>query len=150
MKKLVFASVMALASLSIYCAPMLRAQDSTITIKDPAEYNTYNNAIGQSDPKAKAAALESFLKAYPLSVVKGAVLDVLIDTYQGLQDADNTLSAASRLLQADPNNMKATYYSVLVKKSQCGKTQDKQTCDDAAALAHKGLLAPKPAGVSDG
>ena len=40
MKKLVLASVMALASLSIYCAPMLRAQD-TITIKDPAEFNTY-------------------------------------------------------------------------------------------------------------
>ncbi len=41
MKKLVFASVMALASISLVCAPMLRAQDSTITIKDPAEYNAY-------------------------------------------------------------------------------------------------------------
>ena len=90
------------------------------------------------------------MKAYPQSVVKGAVLDVLIDTYQGLQDTDKTLSAASRLLQVDPNNLKAILYSVVIKKSQCGKTQDKQTCDDAAALAHKGLLAPKPADVSEG
>jgi hypothetical protein len=45
MKKSVFASVMALAILSLFTAPMLRAQDS-ITIKDPAEFNTYNNACG--------------------------------------------------------------------------------------------------------
>ena len=148
MKKLVFASVMALASLSLVSAPMLRAQDSTITIKDPAEYNTYQNATTQSDPTAKAAALESFLQAYPQSVVKSAVLDTLIDTYQGLNDADKTLSAASRLLQVDPNNMKAIFISVFIKKAQCAKTSDAQTCDDAAALAQKGLTAPKPAGTS--
>jgi hypothetical protein len=140
---------MALASLGLFTAPMLRAQDSTITIKDPAEYNTYTNAIGLSDPKAKAAALESFLQAYPQSVVKSAVLDMLIDTYQGLGDADKTLDAAKRLLQVDTNNLKAILYSVFIKKGQCGKTGDAQTCDDAAALARKGLLAPKPAGTSD-
>lgn len=148
MKKLVFAFVMALASLSLVIAPMLRAQD-TITIKDPAEFNTYNNAVGQSDPRAKAAALESFLTAYPQSVVKGAVYDTLIDTYQKLQDTDKTLGAATRLLEVDPNNLKAILYSVVIKKGQCGKTQDKQTCDDAAALAHKGLLVAKPASVAD-
>jgi hypothetical protein len=94
-------------------------------------------------------ALESFLKAYPQSVVKNSVLDSLIDTYQGLQDADNTLSAASRLLQVDPSNMKAIFMSVLIKKSQCQKTSDAQTCDDAGTLAGKGLLAVKPAATSD-
>jgi hypothetical protein len=147
MKKIVFATVMALASLSVFSAPMLRAQDS-IVIKDPAEYNTYNNAIGQTDPKAKAAALESFLTAYPQSVVKSAVLDSLIDTYQALQDSDHALSAASRLIQADPNNMKAIFISVFIKKGQCAKTSDTQTCDDAATLAQKGLAAPKPAATS--
>ena len=158
MKKLVFASVMALASLGLFTAPMLRAQDSTITIKDPAEFNTYNSACGgcasptgQRDPNAKpsAPALESFLLAYPQSVVKGAVLDMLVDIYQGSGDDANTLSAASRLLQVDPNNMKAIFVSVFLKKTQCGKTNDAQTCDDAAALARKGLLAAKPAGMSD-
>ncbi|MFY9856047.1 MAG: hypothetical protein WAK26_19440 [Terracidiphilus sp.] len=155
MKKLVFAFVLASASLSLVIAPMLRAQD-TITIKDPAEYNTYQNAFTQKDPTAKAAALESFLTAYPQSVVKSAVLDNLIDTYQGLGNADKTLSAATRLLQVDPNNMKAIFWSVLIKKSQCGKTvnpktgvtSDPQTCDDAAALAQRGLTAPKPAATS--
>ena len=148
MKKLVFASVLALASVSLVSAPLLRAQDS-IVIKDPAEFNTYQMATSQADPKTKAMALESFLTAYPQSVVKNSVLDSLIDTYQGLQDADKTLSAASRLLQVDPSNMKAIFMSVLIKKSQCAKTQDAQTCDDAATLSGKGLAAVKPAATSD-
>jgi hypothetical protein len=139
---------MALASICLVPAPTLRAQDS-ITIKDPAEFNAYQLATTQTDPKAKATALESFLKTYPQSVVKKTVLDSLIDSYQALQDPDSTLSAASRMLQVDANNMKAILYSVFIKKGQCGKTQDAQTCDDAAALAHKGLMATKSADVSD-
>jgi len=147
MKKFVFASVMALASISLVSAPTLRAQD--ITIKDPAEYNAYQMANSQSDPKQKAAALETFLTTYPQSVVKGSVLDSLIDTYQGLQDPDKTLGAASRLLQADPSNMKAIFISVLIKKTQCAKTSDAQTCDDLAAIARKGLSTTKPTATSD-
>lgn len=151
MKKIVFASVVALAGVSLVVAPTLRAQENpgTIQIKDPAEYNAYQMFSTQTDPKAKAAAGESFLTTYPQSVVKVSVLDNLIDTYQGLQDPDKTLNAASRLLQVDPNNMKAIFWSVFIKKAQCGKTSNAQTCDDAAALAQKGLSAPKPASVSD-
>jgi hypothetical protein len=40
MKKLVFASAMALASMTLVSTPALRAQDaSQITIQDPAEFN---------------------------------------------------------------------------------------------------------------
>jgi hypothetical protein len=156
MKKFVFASVMALASLSLVPVPTLRAQDS-ITIKDPAEFNAYQMATTQADPKAKAAALEGFLVAYPQSVVKKAVLDLLVDTYQGLNDPDHALGAASRLLQVDPSNTKAIYLSVAIKKSQCsrtidaktGKSTDPQTCDDAATLAQRGLVVAKEAGISD-
>ncbi len=151
MKKIVFASVMALASVSLVVAPTLRAQDNsgTIQIKDPAEYNAYQMFSTQSDPKAKAAAGEIFLTTYPQSVVKSAVLDELINTYQSLQEPDRTLNAASRLLQIDPNNMKAIFISVFIKKQQCGKTSEAQACDDAAALAQKGLSAPKPASATD-
>ncbi len=147
MKKIVFASVMALASMSLVVAPTLRAQD--LTIKDPAEFNAYQNANTQTDPTAKAAALESFLTTYPQSIVKQLALDTLMDTYQALNNPDKTLSAASRLLQVDPNNMKGTFISVYIKKNQCLKTSDAQTCDDAGALAQKGLALQKPTGVSD-
>src|ERR1039457_1027186 len=150
MKKFVFASVMALASICLVSAPTLRAQDSdTISIKDPAEFNNYQMATTQSDQKAKATALENFLTQYPQSVVKSSVLDMLLDTYQGLGDPDHALSAASRLLQVDPNNMKAIFLSVVIKKSQGAKTGDAQTLDDAAALARKGLAIVKPAKMSD-
>ena len=51
-------------------------------------------ATTQSDPKAKAAAIEDFLTKYPQSVVKKTMLDMLIDTYQQLGDMDHALSAA--------------------------------------------------------
>ena len=35
------------------------------TIKDPAEYNAYVTALNQSDPAAKAQALDTFLQQYP-------------------------------------------------------------------------------------
>jgi tetratricopeptide (TPR) repeat protein len=157
MKKIVFASVMALASMCLVVAPMLHAQDTngTLSIKDPAEFNAYQMATTQSDPKAKAQALEGFLTQYPQTIAKNLVLDALIETYQQLQDPDKTLSAASRLLQVDPNNMKAIFISVILKKGQCaksvdatGKSKDPQTCDDAASLASKGLAMTKPAAVS--
>jgi hypothetical protein len=141
---------------------MLRAQDSSIQIKDPAEFNTFNSACGhcadppaQRDPSAKASApaLESFLQAYPQSVVKSTALELLMDTYRGMGDADKTLGAATRLLLVDPNNLKAIIWSVIIKENQCAKTvnqktglsSDPQTCDDAATLAQKGLSVPRPA-----
>ncbi len=161
MKKLVFASAIALASVSLVSAPALRAQgqggSDQLTIQNPAEFNAYQQAITQTDPTAKASALESFLQTYPQSVVKKAVLDELITTYQQLNQPDKALSAASRLLQVDPNNMKAIFFSVYVKKSECQKNVDPQTgklsdpspCDDAATLAQKGLTASKAEGMSD-
>jgi hypothetical protein len=104
--------------------------------------------MGMTDPKSQASAIEGFLTAYPQSVVKKSVLAQLISDYQAANDAAHELSAADRLLQVDPNNMGAIYISVGLKKSQCGRTSDAQACDDAAALAQKGLTAPKPAATS--
>jgi hypothetical protein len=151
MKKFVFASVMALASLSLVPAPTLRAQDQsgTIQIKDPAEFNAYQMATTQSDPKAKASALEDFLTKYPQSSAKAAVLDMLLGTYQQMGDAQKTTDTAKKILQVDPNSLKAIYIAAFNEKNQCAKTSDQATCDDAGALAQKGLTVPKPAGVAD-
>ena len=110
MKKFVFASVMALASISLVSAPMLRAQDS-ITIKDPAEFNAYQMATTQSDPKAKAAGsgeLSAHLSAERRQEGRSGCADGHLPGQLG--NADKALSAASRLLQVDPNNMKAIFH----------------------------------------
>jgi len=159
MKKLVFASAMALASMSLVSTPALQAQGGSdqITIQNPAEFNAYQQASTQTDPTAKAAALEQFLTQYPQSVVKNTVLEQLMETYQALGNADKALSAATRLLQVDPNNPKAIFLSVFLDKNACQKAVDPKTgdltdpqpCDNAAALATKGLTVAKPAAYAD-
>jgi hypothetical protein len=150
MKKFVFASVMALAGIGLTAAPQLHAQDpGQVTIKDPAEFNAYQMFSTQSDPKQKAAAGDTFLKTYPQSVVKSAVLDQLIDAYQQSGDSAGVLKTAQALLQVDPNNPKAILYSVAIKNGQCKQSQDQATCDDSSALAQKGLTVQKPAAMSD-
>jgi tetratricopeptide (TPR) repeat protein len=143
MKKLIIASVFAVAGLSLLGSNMTpaMAQDN-ISIKDQAEYNAFTNATTQTDPNVKASALESFVATYPQSVVKKIVLNDLIDTYQAIGNGDKTLDAATRLLQVDPNNLKAYYISVFVLKSQ-------KKWDDAAAAAQRGLNAKKPVDVKD-
>ncbi len=102
MKKSVLASLLALATIFPGSASMVFGQAAAsgqITIKDPAEYNEYTNAVGQSTPAAKAAAIEAFLTKYPNSIVKNDMLEQL-SAYQG--DPVKMLDAADRLLAADP------------------------------------------------
>jgi hypothetical protein len=147
MKKVVFASMLVVASMVSAAAPRALAQEqgsqsSQITIKDPAEYNAYTNAIGQSAPAAKAAAIESFLQQYPNSVVKQEMLEQLVGAYQGTGDTAKTYDAAKRLLQVDPNDLRALTFVVYVEKAQANGDQAK--LDDAATLAQRGLKATKP------
>lgn len=146
MKKVVFASIMALACIGLVLTPRnLQGQ----SIQDPAEYNAYQMFHTQSNPKTKAEAGEDFLKKYPQSVAKQAVLQETMEAYQAAGDQDGTLSAATRLLQVDPNNFEAIYFSVAIKKAECGSKNDAQACDDAAALAQKGLQLTKPANMDE-
>ncbi len=151
MKKVVFASMLVAASMVSVVAPYAIAQDqgsqsSQITIKDPAEYNAYTNAIGQSAPAAKAAAIESFLQQYPNSVVKQEMLEQLVGAYQATGDTAKTYDAAKRLLQVDPTNLRALTFVVYVEKAQANGDQAK--LDDAAANAQRGLTATKPVALA--
>ena len=76
-------------------------------IKNPAEYNAYVNAIQQQNPAQKAQLLEAFLQSYPSSVMKEDALEQLMVTYGQAGDAQKSLDAATRVLQANPNNLRA-------------------------------------------
>jgi hypothetical protein len=139
-------------------ATVATAQNNSITIKDPVEFNTFNSACGhctelpgQRDPSAKASApaLESFLQSYPQSVVKSTALELLMDAYYTANDPDKCVTAASRLLQVEPNNLKAMYLFVYIKKYQGQKLHNTQTLEEAATMASRGLALPRPVGVSD-
>ncbi|HVW77318.1 MAG TPA: hypothetical protein VHB45_06880 [Alloacidobacterium sp.] len=152
MKKVVVASVLAVATGAAYYLPAALAMDDgqtqgaqagQITIKDPAEYNAYTNAVGQSSPAAKASAIEQFLQQYPNSVVKEDMLVQLMAAYEQAGQADKELDAANRLLQVNPNNLRALTIVVYMEK------KDPSKLDDAANRAKAALAAPKPANVSD-
>jgi hypothetical protein len=154
MKKSVLACLLALAAIFPGSVPMVyaqAAQSSQLTIKDPAEYNAYTNAIGQATPAAKASAIEAFLTQYPNSVVKTGLLEQLMVSYQG--DPVKMLDAADRLLAVDPGNLRALATSVYLEETQAhAKTNpaDAQPIlDKAAAQAQTGLSAPKPADLAD-
>lgn len=156
MKKVVLASVLVLASSAFCSLPAAVAQEQgaqpgQITIKDPAEYNAYTNAIGQATPAAKASAIESFLQQYPNSVVKTEMLEQLMAAYQATGDSAKTLDAAKRLLQVDPNNLRALTFVVYLEKAQASQnpSNSQQLLDDAAAKAQQGLNAPKPPSMSE-
>ncbi|HEY9127470.1 MAG TPA: hypothetical protein VIM62_10110 [Acidobacteriaceae bacterium] len=152
----VFASMTVTAGIGFAGAPALLAQapaSGDITIKDPAEFNAYQNIQTQTSPAAKASAAESFLQSYPQSVVKKSVLQGMLEAYAAAQPNDpaKTLDAAKRVLQVDPNNLEALYLIAFIDKQMAGanQAQQAQLLDDAAANAQKGLAVQKPADVKD-
>lgn len=124
-------------------------------IKDPAEYNAYVNAIQQSNPQAKAQGLEAFVQTYPNSVMKEDALEQLMVAYQQAGDAQKTIDTANRVLQVNPNNIRALAllaYNYRAAASQ-GGPQMQQNLQQAQQYGQKGLQAlqnmPKPDGMSD-
>lgn len=115
----------------------------------PSESSAFAAAYSQSDPSAKAAALESFLQTYPQSVNKKVALNMLMNTYRSLNDDQNALSAAKRGLQVDPNDENAIFVAVEIEITECNKTGDAEICNDAASLGQRGLSLPKPSVYTD-
>jgi tetratricopeptide (TPR) repeat protein len=124
-------------------------------IKDPAEYNAYVNAIQQQNPAQKAQALEAFLQTYPNTVMKEDALELLMVAYQQANDAQKALDAATRVLQANPNNIRALAllaYNYRALASQ-GGPQMADNLAKAKQYGEQGLQAlqnmKKPDGMSD-
>lgn len=160
MKKVVLASLMAiaapLASMS-YAQPQTQQAPSAGSGQgvqmSQEEYNAYNNANTQTTPAAKAAAFEAYLKAYPKSAVKADVLNQLLVLYYQLNDKANALNTADNILAIEPNNLRALFAEVFLRRQDADALTDpsaKQAAlDKIAGYAQTGLAATKPASWSD-
>jgi hypothetical protein len=130
-------------------------------IKDPAEYNAYVGAVQQTDAAAKVSGLEAFVTQYPNSVMKEDALELLMGAYQQLLsqaktpdqqalDQTKTLETAKRVLQANPNNLRALALLAYTKRITAKTPQD---LIEAGQYGEKGLqalqTAQKPDGMSD-
>lgn len=126
--------------------------DQAPTIKDPAEYNAYVNALQQKDQNAKVSALEAFLTQYPNSVMKTGALEQLMGTYQQTGNQAKVVETAKRLSQADPNNLRALALLCFLSR-QAVMGGDSSKLPDLAQYCEKGLDAikanQKPAGIKE-
>jgi hypothetical protein len=111
------------------------------------EYNAYDAATKTADPKAKIAALQAYLDKYPQSSVKEGVLELIMGTYGQLNDAAGMLSAADKLLQVNPQSLRALTTEMSLHKGMADQKTDpaeKQAeLDKAADAAKKALTATK-------
>jgi tetratricopeptide (TPR) repeat protein len=129
-------------------------QSGQVTIKNPAEYNAYVTALQQNDPAAKAQALEAFLQQYPQSVMKVPALELLMAAYQQTGNQQKTVDAAQRLLQADPNSLRALAVLTFINRTCAlqGGPNAVQCLNDAGKYGQQGLqvmqTAQPPAGTS--
>src|ERR1700751_6108273 len=123
-------------------------------IKDPAEYNAYVGAVQQQDPAAKISGLEAFLTQYPNSVMKEDALEILMGTYQQKGDGQKMGDTAQRLLQLNPNNVRALALLAYGRRIDARGGKDPQkNLADAEQYGQKGEAAlqnfTKPEGMSD-
>lgn len=131
------------------------ASSSAPVIKDPAEYNAYVGAVQQKDPAAKVSGLEAFLTQYPNSVMKNQALEILMGTYQQTGNQQKTMDTATKLVTADPCNVRAltllAYFDRM--RAQGGDPAAKQLLGDGKKSAQQGLDClpkfTKPEGTSD-
>jgi tetratricopeptide (TPR) repeat protein len=131
------------------------SQSSGPVIKDPAEYNAYMAAIQQTDANAKISGLEAFLTQYPNSVVKSDAMELLLAAYQQTGNEAKTLDIAQKMLDANPNNVRALAILTYTYRAKAmnGGPDAAQNITKAQDFGQKGLGAidsfPKPQGMPD-
>jgi hypothetical protein len=135
-------------------APGKQAAPAGPEIKDPAEYNAYVSAVQQQNPTAKTSALEAFLTQYPNSVMKTTALEQLMATYQQAGNQSKVVETATRLLQADPCNLRGLALITFISRQSVAAGQNTpQNLPQLTQYANKGVecikTQQKPAGVSE-
>ena len=156
MKKLVFASVMALASISLVTSPMLRSQDSNYhqgsarvqrlsTCQHPNRSQDQSRATGRlseglSAERGQGRGSRHFDRHLSAS------WRCRPDAQRGQPPAPGGSEQHEGHLHLGLHQERSAPRAIDPKT---GQSTDPTTCDDAAMLAQKGLDAKKPAATSD-
>jgi|ERR1700722_2372068 len=119
-------------------------------MKDPAEYNAYMGAEGQSDPAAKISGFEAFVTQYPNSAYKEDALEALMGAYQKTNNTAKVLDTAQRILVIDPCSLRALAVLTFTKQSMATGPDAQKNLTDAGQTAEKGLQCEQTATKPDG
>jgi tetratricopeptide (TPR) repeat protein len=121
-------------------------------MKDPAEYNAYMGAQGQTDDAAKISGFEAFLTQFPNSAYKEDALELLMGAYQKTGNQAKVLDTAQKVLQVNPCNLRALALVAYTKQAMATGPNAQQNLTEAGQTGQKGLqclqTATKPEGTS--
>ncbi|HEY6348358.1 MAG TPA: hypothetical protein VI636_03010 [Candidatus Angelobacter sp.] len=124
-------------------------------IKDPAEYNAYVTALNTTDPAAKAAAMEAFVKQYPQSVVFTDALEQAMAAYQQLGNTAKVVEKAKQILALNANNIRALAIVTAIDRNIAtqGGAAAGAALKEMCSMSQTGIQQlpgwPKPEGMSD-
>lgn len=158
MKKVLLTVVLALITVGIAQQPTAgtpATPQSQKVIKDPAEYNAYVTALNTTDPAAKAAAMEAFVKQYPQSVVYTDALEQAMAAYQQQGNTAKVVEKAKQILALNANNIRALAIITAIDRNiatQGGpqaQTALKEGCPDAQTGIQQLPTWQKPEGMGD-
>src|SRR5262249_40270006 len=121
-------------------------------IKDPAEYNAYIAALNTQDPAQRAAAMEAFVTKYPQSIVLTDALEQAMAAYQQANNLQQVEATAKRLLQTNPNNIRALAIVTALSRAKA-MNGDQAALKEMCTASQTGLQQlptwQKPAELSD-
>ncbi len=119
-------------------------------MKDPAEYNAYVGAAGQTDAAAQISGFEAFLTQYPNSTYKEDALELLMAAYQKTGNQAKTLETAQKVLVVNPCNIRALALVAYTKQAMTTGPNAQQNLADAGQAGEKGLQCLQTAVKPDG
>ena len=159
MKKALVVAVLAFAVVQFtQIARQVQAQTTNSSasqkvIHDPAEYNAYMTALNTSDPAAKAAAMEAFVRQYPQSVVLTDALEQAMYAYQQAGNQTGLEEAAKQILKIAPDHVRALAIVVTLDRAKATAAAEPAALAEGCADAQAGLAAlpnwGKPDSTSD-
>lgn len=107
---------------------------------NPAEYKNYLAAVNTQDAAKRAQALEIFLAWYPNSVLRIEAFEQAMAAWQAASNPAKADAIAVRLLQLDPDNVRA-----LANRAYSGRTQamagDEKALAPSVDAARRGIAA---------
>ncbi len=126
-----------------------------VAVQNPAEQTAYKTAVNTRDPARRAQAMEVFIAWYPHSVLRIDAHEQAMAAWQAANNPAKADTVASRLLQIDPDNVRALANRAYVGRTRAaaGDAGAAEALEAAVGAAERGLAAvhklQKPETMSD-
>ncbi len=115
--------------------------------KDPAEYTLYDSILKDTNPKTKLEKLQEWQTKYPATEFVKQRKALYLDTYINLNQPKEAVAAAKQVLEDDPKDFKALYYTMCFTRPLAGNNPTPDVLDQgekAAAAIVANIDTPPP------